>query len=124
MPNIGIVVGSRATLIIDTGLGRQNGEVVMREVAKVSRNSELYFASTHFHVEHTLGYNAFPASAKYVNATAQEAEFAAGGLPQVKAFSGLSPRGRAPHRRGAAARPTSRSTATTCWTSAACACGS
>jgi glyoxylase-like metal-dependent hydrolase (beta-lactamase superfamily II) len=91
VPNIGIVVGSRATLIIDTGLGRQNGEAVMREVAKVSRNNELYFASTHFHVEHTLGYNAFPASAKYVNAATQEAEFAEGGLPQVKAFSGFSP---------------------------------
>jgi glyoxylase-like metal-dependent hydrolase (beta-lactamase superfamily II) len=91
VPNIGIVVGTRATLIIDTGLGRQNGDVVMREVAKVSRNSELYFASTHFHVEHTLGYNAFPASAKYVNSTTQEAEFEAGGLPQVKAFSGRSP---------------------------------
>ncbi len=91
VPNIGIVVGSRATLIIDTGLGRRNGEVVMREVAKVSRNSELYFASTHFHVEHTLGYNAFPASAKYVNAVVQEAEFAEGGVPQVKAFSGFSP---------------------------------
>ena len=91
VPNIGIVVGSRATLIIDTGLGRQNGEVVMREVAKVSRNNELYFASTHFHVEHTLGYNAFPASAKYVNSVTQEAEFAEGGLPQVKAFSGFSP---------------------------------
>jgi glyoxylase-like metal-dependent hydrolase (beta-lactamase superfamily II) len=91
VPNIGIVVGNRATLIVDTGLGRQNGEVVMRETAKVSRNSELYFASTHFHVEHTLGYNAFPASAKYVNATVQEAEFADGGLPQVKTFSGLSP---------------------------------
>src|SRR6187200_625176 len=60
VPNIGIVVGSRATLIIDTGLGRQNGEVVMREVAKVSKNKELFFASTHFHVEHTMGYNAFP----------------------------------------------------------------
>lgn len=91
VPNIGIVVGSRATLIIDTGLGRRNGEVVMREVAKVSRNAELYFASTHFHVEHTLGYNAFPASAKYVNAAVQEAEFAEGGLPQVKTFSGFSP---------------------------------
>ena len=91
VPNIGIVVGSRATLIIDTGLGRQNGEVVMREVAKVSKNKELFFASTHFHVEHTMGYNAFPASAKYINATAQEMEFEAGGLPQVKSFSGFSP---------------------------------
>ncbi len=91
VPNVGIVVGTRATLVIDPGLGRRNGEAVLREVAKVSRNAELYVASTHFHVEHTLGYLAFPPSAKYVNSTVQEEEFAEGGLPQVKVFSGFSP---------------------------------
>ncbi len=49
VPNVGIVVGSRATLVIDPGLGRRNGEAVLREVAKVSKNTELYIASTHFH---------------------------------------------------------------------------
>jgi glyoxylase-like metal-dependent hydrolase (beta-lactamase superfamily II) len=91
VPNVGIVVGTRGTLVIDPGLGRGNGERVLREVAKVSRNTELYVASTHFHVEHTLGYLAFPPSAKYVNSTVQEEEFAEGGLPQVKTFSGFSP---------------------------------
>ena len=79
VPNVGIIVGSRATLVIDPGLGRRNGETVLREVAKVSRNTEVYIASTHFHAEHTTGYVAFPASAKYVNSTIQEAEFAQGG---------------------------------------------
>jgi glyoxylase-like metal-dependent hydrolase (beta-lactamase superfamily II) len=90
VPNVGIVVGSRATLVIDPGLGRRNGEIVLREAAKVSRNSELYIASTHYHVEHTTGYLAFPPTAKYVNSTIQEAEFAEGGLAQAKAFSGRS----------------------------------
>src|SRR5690348_17140868 len=76
VPNIGIVVGSRATLVIDTGLGRRNGEAVLREVAKVSRNTALYIVTTHFHIEHTLGYTAFPPSAQYINSTIQEAEFA------------------------------------------------
>src|SRR5215813_5159542 len=49
VPNVGIIVGSRATLVIDPGLGRRNGETVLREVAKVSRNQELFIASTHFH---------------------------------------------------------------------------
>ncbi|MGB7219252.1 MAG: MBL fold metallo-hydrolase [Vicinamibacterales bacterium] len=91
VPNVGIVVGTRATLVIDPGLGRRNGEAVLREVAKVSRNAEIYIASTHFHAEHTTGYLAFPASAKYVNSTTQEAEFAAGGPQQIQAFSGRSP---------------------------------
>lgn len=91
VPNVGIVVGSRATLVIDPGLGRRNGETVLREVAKVSKNSEVYIASTHFHAEHTTGYLAFPPAAKYVNSRTQEAEFAEGGVQQIQAFSGRSP---------------------------------
>jgi glyoxylase-like metal-dependent hydrolase (beta-lactamase superfamily II) len=91
VPNVGIIVGNRATLVIDPGLGRRNGQAVLREVAKISKNSELYVASTHFHAEHTTGYLAFPATAKYVNSTTQEAEFAEGGARQIQAFSGRSP---------------------------------
>lgn len=91
VPNVGIVVGSRATLVIDPGLGRRNGEAVLREVAKVSKNTELYIGSTHFHAEHTTGYVAFPASARYVNSTVQETEFEQGGMQMVQMFSGRSP---------------------------------
>jgi glyoxylase-like metal-dependent hydrolase (beta-lactamase superfamily II) len=91
VPNVGIVVGSRATLVIDPGLGRRNGERVLREVAKISRNTELYVASTHYHAEHTTGYLAFPPTSKYVNSKIQESEFAEGGAQQIKAFSGRSP---------------------------------
>src|SRR5215204_5187490 len=42
VPNVGIVVGSRATLVIDPGLGRRNGDTVLREVAKVSKNADVY----------------------------------------------------------------------------------
>jgi glyoxylase-like metal-dependent hydrolase (beta-lactamase superfamily II) len=91
VPNVGIVVGNRATLVIDPGLGRRNGETVLREVARVSKNTQLYIATTHFHAEHTTGYIAFPASAKYVNSAVQEAEFAEAGLQQIQTFSGRSP---------------------------------
>ena len=91
VPNVGIIVGSRATLVIDPGLGRRNGEAVLREVAKVSRNAEIFIASTHFHAEHTTGYAAFPATAKYVNSTIQEADFARDGVQLIKTFSGRSP---------------------------------
>jgi glyoxylase-like metal-dependent hydrolase (beta-lactamase superfamily II) len=91
VPNVGIVVGTRATLVIDPGLGRRNGEAVLREVAKISKNAELYVASTHFHPEHTTGYNAFPDSAKYVNSTVQEEEFAESGMKMVQTFAGRSP---------------------------------
>ena len=91
VPNVGIVVGSRATLVIDPGLGRRNGDTVLREVTKVSKNTEIYIASTHFHAEHTTGYIAFPPEAKYVNSTVQEAEFEQGGMQMVQMFSGRSP---------------------------------
>ena len=91
VPNVGVVVGSRGTLVIDPGLGRRNGETVLREVARISRNTEIYVATTHFHAEHTTGYLAFPATAKYVNSMVQEAEFAQGGAQQIQAFSGRSP---------------------------------
>jgi glyoxylase-like metal-dependent hydrolase (beta-lactamase superfamily II) len=91
VPNVGIVVGARATLVIDPGLGRANGEAVLREMAKVSKTSELYVASTHFHAEHTTGYLAFPAGSRYVNSTVQEAEFAEGGARQIENFAGRSP---------------------------------
>jgi glyoxylase-like metal-dependent hydrolase (beta-lactamase superfamily II) len=91
VPNVGIIVGSRGTLVIDPGLGRRNGETVLREVAKVSKNTELYVASTHYHAEHTTGYVAFPPSAKYINSKVQEADFGEGGAQQIKVFSGRSP---------------------------------
>src|SRR6478736_5944822 len=42
VPNVGIVVGSRATLVIDPGLGRRNGETVLKEVAKISHAGDVY----------------------------------------------------------------------------------
>jgi glyoxylase-like metal-dependent hydrolase (beta-lactamase superfamily II) len=55
VPNIGFIVGSKATLVVDTGMGRRNGETVVRELAKVSANREWMVATTHFHPEHTMG---------------------------------------------------------------------
>jgi glyoxylase-like metal-dependent hydrolase (beta-lactamase superfamily II) len=72
VPNIGIIAGSRATLVVDTGLGLRNGQTVLREVAKVSRNAEMYVVTTHFHPEHAGGVSAFPASAKYIVSQAQQ----------------------------------------------------
>jgi glyoxylase-like metal-dependent hydrolase (beta-lactamase superfamily II) len=74
VPNVGIIVGSKATLVVDTGLGPRNGQAVLREVGKVSTNADLYIVATHFHSEHTLGESAFPASAKVIRARALQKE--------------------------------------------------
>lgn len=72
VPNVGIVVGSKATLVVDPGMGRASGEVVLGEVRKVSRNPVLYVVSTHFHPEHTTGGMAFPAGTKFPRARLQQ----------------------------------------------------
>lgn len=91
VPNVGIVTGSRGTLVIDPGLGRRNGETVLKEAVRVERSDVLFIASTHFHPEHTTGYVAFPASAKYIDSTVQESEFEQSGMQMVRTFSGRSP---------------------------------
>ncbi|HVQ17180.1 MAG TPA: MBL fold metallo-hydrolase, partial [Vicinamibacterales bacterium] len=91
VPNIAIIVGSKATFVIDTGLGAKNGEIVMREVGKVSKNSELYLATTHIHPEHDLGAHAFPANTKMVRSNDQVKEIAADRLETAKRFAGFSP---------------------------------
>jgi glyoxylase-like metal-dependent hydrolase (beta-lactamase superfamily II) len=72
VPNVGIIVGSKATLVIDTGLGPRNGQTVLREVEKISKNPTLYVMATHFHAEHILGESVFPATAKVIRARAEQ----------------------------------------------------
>jgi len=91
VPNVGIVVGNRATLIVDPGMGARSGEAVMRETAKVSRNRELYLVTTHFHPEHTTGEAGLPPTAKLVRARAQQQDVDEMGMEWVKIFSGRSP---------------------------------
>ena len=74
VPNIGIIIGLRATLVVDAGMGPRNGQVVLRELAKVGKNPDLYFTTTHFHPEHVTGAQAFPASVKVIRSEVQERE--------------------------------------------------
>jgi glyoxylase-like metal-dependent hydrolase (beta-lactamase superfamily II) len=74
VPNIGIIVGSRATLVVDAGMGPRNGQTVLRELAKVSKNTDLYFTTTHFHPEHMTGVQAFPANTIVIRPDAQQEE--------------------------------------------------
>jgi len=90
VPNVGIIVGARATLVVDTGMGARNGQTVLREAGKVSRNRELYLATTHVHPEHDLGAGAFPPETKMIRSRAQQDEIAETGLNTAKTFAGMS----------------------------------
>ncbi len=91
VPNVGIIVGSRATFVIDTGLGARNGQTIVREMAKVSKTPDLYLATTHFHPEHDLGAQGFPAHTQMIRSRDQQADIDEFGLQMAKRFSGLSP---------------------------------
>lgn len=91
VPNVGIIVGSRGTFVVDTGLGLSNGKAVMREVEKVSRNAELYLGTTHFHPEHDLGAQAFPPTTRMLRSSDQQKDIEEFGLQMAKVFSQRSP---------------------------------
>jgi glyoxylase-like metal-dependent hydrolase (beta-lactamase superfamily II) len=91
VPNVGIVVGERATLIVDTGMGPDNGAIVLAEARKLSDNTEFYLTATHFHPEHDLGATAFPADAKVIRWRAQQAEVDELGAQTIERFSSFSP---------------------------------
>jgi glyoxylase-like metal-dependent hydrolase (beta-lactamase superfamily II) len=91
VPNVGIVVGSRATLVIDPGMGLKNGQVVLREVQKVRQGPDLYIVNTHFHPEHTTGEVAFPPSAQVIRAAAQQQDVDEMGMQWVERFRQRSP---------------------------------
>lgn len=90
-PNIGIVIGSRATLVVDTGLGPRNGETVMRVVKKLSTAPKVILTTTHFHAEHTAGEAAFPATTILIRPAAQQEEVERSAAPFIARFSTLSP---------------------------------
>ena len=91
VPNVGIIVGTRATLVVDPGMGQKSGEAVLREMDKVSKNKDIYLVNTHFHPEHTTGDLAFPASAKLLRAAAQQEDVDEMGMKWVAIFANRGP---------------------------------
>jgi len=91
VPNVTIVVGTRGTLVVDTGMGAKNGQAVMREVDKVSKGADLYLVATHIHPEHDLGAGGFPPRTKMLRSKEQEADIQETGLSTAKVFANFSP---------------------------------
>jgi glyoxylase-like metal-dependent hydrolase (beta-lactamase superfamily II) len=72
-PNIAIVVGSHATLVVDTGLG-PNGATAARVAAKLAPNNpKLFLTTTHFHPEHAAGEPGFPPATILIRNAVQQA---------------------------------------------------
>ncbi len=93
-PNIGIVVGRDATLVVDTGLGRVNGATVARAALKLAPHNRLYLTSTHFHPEHAGGVLGFPPQTLLVRDQIQQDEMDRHGEEMIERFRGINPKWR------------------------------
>jgi glyoxylase-like metal-dependent hydrolase (beta-lactamase superfamily II) len=90
VPNVGIIVGEQAVLVVDTGLGPPNGATVLNVAQKLGGSRALYVVVTHFHPEHDLGAQAFPATAKMIRSSDQLKDIAEFGLETAKNFASRS----------------------------------
>jgi glyoxylase-like metal-dependent hydrolase (beta-lactamase superfamily II) len=90
-PNIAIVVGNRATLVVDTGLGPRNGATIARVAAKLAPdNQKLFLTTTHFHPEHAGGEAGFPSGTILIRNGVQQREMELHGREMIELFAGRS----------------------------------
>jgi glyoxylase-like metal-dependent hydrolase (beta-lactamase superfamily II) len=90
VPNVGIVVGQQAVLVIDSGLGRRNGAYVLDQAKRIAADRPLYLTITHFHPEHGFGAQAFKGAATIVYNAGQRDELHRKGAGYIQMFRGLS----------------------------------
>jgi glyoxylase-like metal-dependent hydrolase (beta-lactamase superfamily II) len=91
-PNIAIVIGSRATLVVDTGLGPKNGTTAARVAATLAPNNpKLFLTTTHFHPEHAAGEPGFPPGTILIRNAVQQQEMEKHGQEMIDMFSQRSP---------------------------------
>jgi glyoxylase-like metal-dependent hydrolase (beta-lactamase superfamily II) len=91
VPNIGVVVGEDAALVVDTGMGRRNGERLLERVRELTEEKPLLLTLTHFHPEHGWGAQAFHSGATIVYNRIQREELEEKFSPFVELFSSFGP---------------------------------
>jgi len=91
VPNVGIVVGSRSVLVIETAMGARNGARILAEAQRLGEGRKLLLTTTHFHPEHAFGAAPFAGAATYVANLAQARELHDKGREYVEMFSGFGP---------------------------------
>jgi len=91
VPNIGIVTGDDAVLVVDTGMGPANGQKVLAAARKIAGDKRLILTLTHFHPEHGYGAQAFESEAEILYNAAQRDELAEKGEAYLGMFKTFGP---------------------------------
>ena len=87
VPNIGIVLGTDAALVVDTGLGPANGEAILAAARRIAGpHRRLFVTLTHFHPEHGFGVQAFSQDATIIYNRTQRDELAEKGDKYLALF--------------------------------------
>ncbi|NUS00077.1 MAG: MBL fold metallo-hydrolase [Kribbellaceae bacterium] len=71
VPNITLIGGTEAVLVVDTGLGPRNARRVLDFAREYAAGRRLYLTTTHFHPEHAFGADVFAGEATYLLNRAQ-----------------------------------------------------
>ncbi len=91
VPNVGIVVGGESALVVDVGMGPENGARVLRAAREVAGGRPLVVTTTHFHPEHAFGLQAFRGEARSLYNRSQLEELRAKGEAYVGMFRTFGP---------------------------------
>lgn len=96
VPNIGIVEGEKAVLVIDSGLNPESGRNVLGAAHAIAGKRELILTVTHAHPEHTFGAQAFKGQARIYYNQLQRDYLARNGKKLLAGFRTLLPPERVP----------------------------
>jgi glyoxylase-like metal-dependent hydrolase (beta-lactamase superfamily II) len=91
VPNVGIVVGEESALVVDVGMGPENGARVLGAAREVASGRPLVVTTTHFHPEHAFGLQAFRGEARSIYNRSQLEELRAKGEAYVGMFRSFGP---------------------------------
>lgn len=91
VPNVGIVLGDAAALVVDTGMGPANGRLALDAARRLAGDRRLLLTLTHFHPEHGFGAQSFVDDSTIVYNRAQAEELAESGREFIAMFSEFGP---------------------------------
>jgi glyoxylase-like metal-dependent hydrolase (beta-lactamase superfamily II) len=91
VPNIGVILGADAALVVDTGMGPANGKKVFEAAQKLADGRRIILTLTHFHPEHGFGAEAFNSAARITYNAAQRDDLRAKGEAYLGMFRTFGP---------------------------------
>ena len=89
VPNVGLIGGTEAVLVVETGLGPRNAQRILAFAADYAKGRRLYLTTTHFHPEHAFGAHEFSGEATYLVNQAQADDLAQKGAGYLAMFTQL-----------------------------------